>query len=68
MKKILNNICMIILLMILIFVMYAKWIRKDEIINFGGYRFFIVLTGSMEPEIQAGSLLMIKEEENYQVR
>lgn len=68
MKKIFKNSFMIILIFILIFVIYAKYIKKEKLINFGGYYFLLVLTGSMEPEIPVGSLIIIKQAEEYQIR
>lgn len=68
MKKFLSNFLIIFLLVILIFVIYSRYIRKDKMIDFFGYKFLIVLTGSMEPEIQMGSFVIIRENENYNVR
>jgi signal peptidase len=33
----------------------------------GGYKTFIVLSGSMEPKIHTGSIVIVKPENNYQV-
>jgi len=71
MKKFLNYInctLFIILIIILLFVVYSKYIKKDKIINFFGYKFLTVLTGSMEPEIEKGSFIIIKEEPSYNIR
>ena len=68
MRKILNIILVIVLLILLVFVSYSRYIKKDKVINFFGYKFLIVLTGSMEPEIPGGSLIVIKEYTNYEIR
>lgn len=68
MKIILKNIFLILLLIILLFVVYSKYIKKDEIIDFFGYKFLVVLTGSMEPEIPTGSFIIIKDYSDYNVR
>lgn len=67
MKKILKNTIILILIIILIYILYLKLIAKKNIITFGGYGCLIVLSGSMEPEIEKGEFVLIKKEENYQV-
>lgn len=68
MKKVLSNFLIIVLLIVLGFVMYSKLIKKEKMVKLFGYQFLIVLTGSMEPEIKSGSLIVIKETGEYQVR
>lgn len=68
MKKILEKIFIAFLIIVFIYVLYSKYIRKDEITTVFGYGFLIVLTGSMEPEISTGSLVIIKECDNYNIR
>lgn len=68
MKKFLNNILIIVLLITLSFVAYVKVIQKEKIISIFGYQFFIVLTGSMEPEIQKDSFIVVRQFSNYKVR
>lgn len=70
MKKIFNifsKIIIIFLIVILIYILYSKYIAKNKITKLGGYGFLIVLTGSMEPEISSGELVIIKEKNNYNV-
>lgn len=68
MKKILSNILLVLIIVVLLFVIYSKYIRKDKIIDFFGYKFMVVLTGSMEPEIETGSFIIVKSEKDYQKR
>ena len=68
MKKFLNNIFIISLIILLLFVLYSKFIKNDKLIDFFGYKFLIVLTGSMEPEINTGSFIIIKSCDEYSVR
>lgn len=53
--------------MILLYVCYAKYIRKDHVVKLGGYGFLLVMTGSMEPTIEKDELIIIKEKKVYQV-
>lgn len=66
-RKILKSIFLISLIMVLSYVCYAKYIRKDAVIKLGGYGFLIVVTNSMEPEICPNTLVMIKECKAYDV-
>lgn len=68
MKKFLNRILVIFLIFVLLYVTYSKYIRKDKITTVFGYGFLVVLTGSMEPEIEKGSLIIIKNSKDYNVR
>lgn len=68
MKEKFRDFFVIILILILLFVIYSKYIRKDKITTIFGYSFLIVLTGSMEPEIETGSLIIVKYEKKYNVR
>lgn len=68
MKKILNileKIVLVLLIMLLIYALYSKYIIKNKLTTIGGYGFLVVLTGSMEPEIDSGELVIIKKEKNY---
>lgn len=42
-----------------------KFIEKENPVNLFGFSFLIVTTGSMEPEIEAGELIIIKEVKEY---
>lgn len=68
MKKFLENLLIIILVILLLFVIYSRYIKQEKIVDFFGYKFLLVLTGSMEPEIKSGSFIIIKSEQNYQIR
>lgn len=71
MKKILinvfQNLILILLILVLIFTLYSKYILKTNLIKINGIAFFVVLTGSMEPEIEAGEMIIIKEYDSYKV-
>lgn len=58
----LNNIITFILFAVLIGVVYLVLISlaSDEEPNIFGYQFKIVLSGSMEPDIKTGSIIMVK--------
>lgn len=59
---------MIVLVIILIQVLYLKFVIKENPINFFGYSFLIVTTGSMEPEINSGELIIIKKKDKYEIK
>lgn len=44
---------------------YSKFIKKDKIVKVFGKSLLVVVTGSMEPTIKAGELIIISEEKNY---
>lgn len=65
MKKKIELILFVMLICILIFVIYLKFFAKVKNIEIFGYSFFIVKTGSMEPNINSGELIIIKEQDEY---
>lgn len=65
-KEGLKNVIIIVLILTLIKVSYFKFILKENPVKLFGFAFLIVGTGSMEPEIQAGELIIIKEKKNYE--
>ena len=65
-KNILLKIIVILLVIILVYILYSKYIEKNKVTKICGYGFLVVLTGSMEPEINSGELVIIKEGE-YEV-
>ena len=63
-KKILRILFWIILIIIAIYstvIIFQKIIWKDKVPNFFGYKNFIVLTGSMEPTLNTGDIVFVKE-------
>lgn len=64
-KNIICNILIILILIVLLNICYSKFILKDDLIKLFGNSFLIVTTGSMEPTINAGDLIIISEQENY---
>ena len=65
MRKILERIFIFILISILIFVSYLRFLKKAQYIKVFGYCFFIVKSGSMEPEILKDELIVTKEMDTY---
>lgn len=65
MKKFLSNLLIIIIIIFLLNICYSKIILKDSLIKVFGKAFVIVTTGSMEPEIKSGELIIISEENRY---
>ena len=56
---------MFMLIFILIMVCYSKFILKQKIIRIGDYSIFVVLTGSMQPTISPGEMILIKNQGHY---
>ncbi len=67
MKNLIQKIVLFIFICILLFISYTKFILKEDVIKIGGIATFVVLTGSMEPTIQAGEMIVVKEENAYQI-
>ena len=67
MRRKLEIVICIILIVLLIFVVYQKYIIKVKNIKLFGYSFFIVKTGSMEPNISMGELIIVKENNKYNI-
>ena len=63
-KKIIKAIFWIILICIAIYsmiIIFQKIVYKNKTPSFFGYKSFIVLTGSMEPTLNIGDIVFIKE-------
>lgn len=63
-KKIFNIIVTIIfipILVISVFMLAQTLINKDTVPNIGGYEFFIITSGSMEPQINVNDFIVIKK-------
>lgn len=64
MKKLLTGFLLIIILAVLFInsvILISSWINPDEVPGFFGWKPFITLSGSMETEIFAGDLAIVKE-------
>lgn len=62
-----SKIITVFLIIILIYILYSKYIAKNKITKIGGYGFLVVVSGSMEPEIEIDELVIIKEQESYNI-
>ena len=63
-QNIINNIITVILLILIIvlaYFFYQRFIYSESNINFFGYHAFVVLTGSMEPNINPGDIVLTKK-------
>lgn len=65
MKILISIILIIFIIIISSNIFYSKIILKDDLIKIFGKSFLIVTSGSMEPEISSGELIIIKENKNY---
>lgn len=67
-KKMMNIFFIIFIVLVIvmnIYFLYMKLIQKEEVININGYSVFIVISGSMEPNINVGDLIITKKESDY---
>lgn len=66
--KILNIILKVTLTFIIIFLLFfivrSIVFKKYDIF---GYRFYIIMSGSMEPDIRTGDMIITKESDNYKI-
>ena len=60
-KNILLKILSYLIILILILIIAFSFLSKGDTKAIMGYRFLTVLTGSMEPELNVGSLILVKE-------
>ncbi len=67
-KKGLQGVSTLVLILctLLCFAVVLQTALNKEV-NIFGYRLFYVLTGSMEPTLPTGSLLLVREQESYEV-
>ena len=71
-QDIINNVITGILLILIIvcaYFFYQKFIQKENPINLFGYKSFVILTGSMEPNLKPGDMIFAKNaiKENLKV-
>lgn len=64
-KKILKNTIILFLIIILIEICYLKFVKKEYLVKIFGFSFLCVTTGSMEPTIDSGELIVIREKNKY---
>lgn len=60
--RIINNIILIFLLILLIYICYSKFIKKDDMITLFNRGFLVVVTESMEPTIESRRIYFDKQE------
>lgn len=70
-KKILSFLIIpIIIVLVLLcgYIGYLKLIKKTDDINIFGFRQYMVLTGSMEPNYNIGDLIIVKEKSEEEIK
>ena len=70
-KKILEILVILITLVLLIllgYVGYLKFVKKTNDISLFGFRFYIVSSGSMEPNYNIGDIIIIKEKSEDEIK
>ena len=66
-KKIITILLVCILIILISDVFYSKFIRKDKMVRLFGNSFLVVETGSMEPTINIGELIIVSSKPEYKV-
>lgn len=64
-KNIISNLLIIFIILIILNICYSKIILKEDLIKIFGKSFLIITSGSMEPEISSGELIVISKEKQY---
>ena len=64
--KFINGCILIILIFLLAFICYSKFIKHEELITIFGKGFLVVITESMSPTIESGEFIVISKEDNYE--
>lgn len=64
-KEFLKNAIILFLIVVLIEISYSKFIEKEYPVKLFGMAFLCVTTGSMEPTINSGELIIIREKDKY---
>lgn len=65
MKKLVSYILIIFIIIVVLNIFYSKIILKENLVKVFGKSFLIVTSGSMEPEINCGELIIIDAKEEY---
>lgn len=60
-------VCMVLILLVVIYGNIEKNIFKKSHVNYFGYTFFEVVSGSMEPTINVGDLVIVKLTDDFDV-
>lgn len=70
-KKIIKYFCLPFLAIIVVFIadiLFQKFIQNRDNIEFFGYKPLIVMTGSMEPSINIGDMVIVKQTEQNNIQ
>ena len=65
--NILVNTFIIMAVIIFIIISYSRFIKKEKIISLFGKSILVVRTGSMEPTINPGDMIIISKEHDYKI-
>ncbi|MBQ7410810.1 MAG: signal peptidase I [Clostridia bacterium] len=64
-KEFFKNVIILFLIVVLIEICYSKFVEKEYPVKLFGFSFLCVTTGSMEPTIDSGELIIIREKDKY---
>lgn len=70
-KKIIKYICLPFLTIIVVFIadiLFQKFVQNKDNIDFLGYKPLMVMTGSMEPSINVGDMVIVKQTEEKDIQ
>lgn len=60
-SKVINAICIVIITLSVLILVSVFFTKSGQVPNIGGYSFFRVLSGSMEPELETDCLVVVKK-------
>ncbi len=67
-KRIISFPIIIVILTLVFYVGYLKFVKKEKDINILGFRQYIVISGSMEPKYNVGDIIIIKESPKEEIK
>ncbi|MDO4477666.1 MAG: signal peptidase I [Lachnospiraceae bacterium] len=67
-SKIINVISVLIIALAVVILVSVLFTKSGQVPRVGGFSFFRVVTGSMEPEIGTGSFIVVKETDPAQIQ
>lgn len=65
--KIIVTIVLSIVILLNCWLVFSRFVLKDDLPSVFGYKTAVVLSGSMEPTFSAGDMLIFKEQSEYEI-
>lgn len=65
--KVIITIILSVVILVNLWLVFSRFILKDDLPSVFGYKTAVVLSGSMEPTFSAGDMLIYKEQNEYEI-